>query len=193
MRDIPYLLSDDVAGSDSFEDVILVIIVRASNVAESLWPLYSRMRSSLQFVSVIIPINCIIVINVYSVNQLLLAYQRRKTYFPSLLFLLFSIRFHKNLAQLSQVFICGRFRFCHRNGGEIRRLDTEDPSEEHCKIPIFSQVLLLEFSHSPVSEHMVFHRHATPWHSPFHTAFKNSFNCKENFCRLYFSTCFAHF
>ena len=52
----------------------------------------------------------------------MLAYQRRKTYFPSLLFLLFFLRFHTNLAQLTQVFICGRFRFCHRNGGEIRRL-----------------------------------------------------------------------
>ena len=78
------------------------------------------MRSSFQFVLVIIPINCIIVISLYSVNQLLLAYHRRKMYFPSLLFLLFFLRFYTNLAQLTQVFICGRFRFCHRNGGEIR-------------------------------------------------------------------------
>ena len=39
------------------------------------------MRFSLQIVSVGIPINCIIVISAYSVNQLLLAYHRRKTYF----------------------------------------------------------------------------------------------------------------
>ena len=64
--------------SDSFE---LVITVCASNVAKSLWPLYSRMRFGLQIVLVIIPINCIIVNNAYSVNQLLLAYQGRKTYF----------------------------------------------------------------------------------------------------------------